>query len=96
MDVYHQISAGVHYPATLIEVGLNDARVPYWEGAKLAARMQDAMTGNVPVLLSVDAEAGHIGSNTLQTSTSIADMYGFFFWQLGMLEANLPRLGDSQ
>src|ERR671910_1789139 len=29
----------VAYPATLVQVSLNDSQVPFWEGAKLVAKM---------------------------------------------------------
>ena len=34
----------VSYPSTLVQVSLNDSQVPYWEGAKLVAKMRALKT----------------------------------------------------
>jgi oligopeptidase B len=51
------------YPATLVRVSLNDSQVPYWEGAKLVARMRALGTGERPVLLLTNFGAGHGGAS---------------------------------
>jgi oligopeptidase B len=50
------------YPALLIEAGLTDPRVTYWEPAKWAQRLRELMTGGGPVLLKTNMEAGHGGA----------------------------------
>ena len=49
------------YPHVLINVGLNDSQVPYWEGAKYAARLRDVRTDRNVTLLHCDMGAGHGG-----------------------------------
>lgn len=51
------------YPATLITAGLTDPRVTYWEPAKWAAKLRDNQTGNTPILLKTNMEAGHQGES---------------------------------
>ncbi len=51
------------YPPVLVEVSLNDSQVPYWEGAKYAARMRDRTTSSHPVLLKTNLAAGHGGAS---------------------------------
>jgi oligopeptidase B len=51
------------YPATLVRVSLYDSQVPYWEGAKLVAKMRAHTTGNAPVLLVTNFGAGHGGAS---------------------------------
>ena len=51
------------YPATLVRVSLNDSQVPYWEGAKLVARMRDCDTGGAPIVLLTNFGAGHGGAS---------------------------------
>ncbi len=48
-----------NYPPILIQVGLNDRRVPYWEGAKYYAKLSELTTGNGPYLLSTNFTQGH-------------------------------------
>ena len=49
------------YPHVLVNVGLNDSQVPYWEGAKYAARLRDVRTDKNLTLLHCDMGAGHGG-----------------------------------
>jgi prolyl oligopeptidase len=84
MDTIQHIKVGTRYPAVLITTGLNDPRVSPWEPAKLAAALQGSGTAN-PVLLRVDADAGHgIGSTKTQNDELYADMYAFVFWRSGL------------
>jgi len=87
MDTLQHIKAGARYPAVLITVGLNDARVAPWEPAKLTAMLQASGTPN-PVLLRVDADAGHgvIGSTKTQSDQENADIYSFIFWRAGVAD----------
>ena len=84
MDPYQHVRDGVTYPAIMITTGLNDPRVPPWEPAKFAARLQASGTPN-PVLLRVDSEAGHgIGSTREQRDELWLDTLSFIFWRAGM------------
>jgi prolyl oligopeptidase len=86
MDTITHIKKGTQYPAVMITTGLNDPRVASWEPAKLAAALQASGTTK-PVLLRIDAEAGHgIGSNKTQTDELAADTVAFVFWRAGLPE----------
>ncbi|HEV8592693.1 MAG TPA: prolyl oligopeptidase family serine peptidase, partial [Pyrinomonadaceae bacterium] len=52
-----------NYPNMLIEISLNDSQVPYWEGAKFAAKIRDMKTDDNVVLLKTNMGAGHGGSS---------------------------------
>lgn len=47
----------------LIEISLNDSQVPYWEGAKFAAKIREMNTDKNPILLKTNMGAGHGGSS---------------------------------
>jgi prolyl oligopeptidase len=82
---YHHVKQGVDYPAVLLETGINDPRVPSWQAAKMAARLQAATSSHLPILLRVDKDAGHgIGSDRNQRAELLADEYIFLAWQLGL------------
>ncbi len=49
------------YPPMLITGGLTDPRVTYWEPAKWAAKLRDHQTGDAPILLKINMDAGHAG-----------------------------------
>ncbi len=51
------------YPAILATGGLSDPRVTYWEPAKWAARLREATTSGLPVLLKINMDAGHAGAS---------------------------------
>ncbi|HEV2385895.1 MAG TPA: prolyl oligopeptidase family serine peptidase [Candidatus Acidoferrales bacterium] len=81
---YEHVASGVRYPAVLLEAGMNDARVGPWQSAKMAARLQAASTSGLPILLHIDAGAGHaLGSTAEQARTRFADEMSFLLWQLG-------------
>lgn len=86
MSTYHQIRDGVAYPAVMLVHGLNDPRVDVWHSTKAAARLQAATSSGRPVLLRLDAQAGHgIGSTAQQRQSLEADIDAFLLWQMGKL-----------
>jgi len=83
MDTIRHIKKGVQYPAVMVTTGLNDPRVASWEPAKVAAALQASGTPR-PVLLRIDAQAGHgIGSTKTQSDDLDADIIAFVFWRAG-------------
>lgn len=81
---YQNVRDGVDYPAMLIDCGANDPRCPPWHGRKLAARLQAATGGELPILLRVREGAGHgtIGHDD-QTRQS-AEVLALFAEHLGL------------
>jgi oligopeptidase B len=76
-----------NYPATLVKVSLNDSQVPYWEGAKLVAKLRTMKTDNNPLLLKVNFGAGHGGaSGRYDALRETAFDYAFMLWQMGITE----------
>jgi oligopeptidase B len=76
-----------NYPATLVKVSVNDSQVPYWEGAKLVAKMRMMKTDNNPLLLKVNFGAGHGGaSGRYDAFRETAFDYAFMLWQMGISE----------
>ncbi len=51
------------YPNMLIETSLNDSQVPFWEGAKLAAKIRAMKTNDAQILLKTNMGAGHGGAS---------------------------------
>ncbi|EGQ8312272.1 S9 family peptidase [Vibrio parahaemolyticus] len=47
------------YPPMLVQVGLIDQRVPYWEGAKYLAKVSELSEHTGPYLLQTDFNSGH-------------------------------------
>jgi prolyl oligopeptidase len=84
MDAYQHVRDGVKYPSILLTTGLHDPRVSSWEPTKMTARLQAATGSKNPVLLRVDADAGHgIGSTRTQRDIETADVIAFILWRTG-------------
>jgi prolyl oligopeptidase len=73
------------YPATLVLTGDHDDRVVPAHSFKFAATLQEKNTGNQPVLLRIDVNAGHGGGKpTSKQIDEFTDMWSFVFFNLGM------------
>jgi prolyl oligopeptidase len=83
---YHHVKDGTRYPATLLSTGESDNRVDPMHSRKMAARLQDAQKDPTrPVLLRVDASAGHgQGKPASKLADQFTDELGFAFSQLGI------------
>jgi prolyl oligopeptidase len=81
MDAYQHVVKGKTYPAFLITGGLNDPRVEPWEGAKLAARLEE-MPNHRPVLYRLEEQAGHgLGTTKATRDAEEADITAFILWR---------------
>lgn len=73
------------YPNMLIEISLNDSQVPYWEGAKLVAKIRELNTGNNTILLKTNMGAGHGGaSGRYDRLKEVAFEYAYALTQVGI------------
>jgi oligopeptidase B len=74
-----------NYPNMLIEISLNDSQVPYWEGAKWAAKLRDMKTDNNIILLKTNMGAGHGGSSgRYDRLKEVAFDYAYALTQVGI------------
>src|SRR6187401_366545 len=87
---YHHVTNSTAYPAVLFPCGENDGRVAPYHSRKMIARLDEANKSNNPILLRTSSSAGHgIGTALSERIKQSADMYAFFFTQLGM--SGTPR-----
>jgi oligopeptidase B len=76
-----------NYPSMLVKISLNDSQVPYWEGAKLVARLRAMKTDNNPLLLKTNMGAGHGGSSgRYDFLHEVAFDYAYMLWQMGIAQ----------
>ena len=81
---YDNVKAG-NYPAMLVQISLNDSQVPYWEGAKLVAKLRAMKTDRNPLILKTNMGAGHGGSSgRYDALRETAFTYAFMLWQMGV------------
>ncbi len=81
---YHHVEADTAYPAVLFASSDSDDRVDPLHARKMTAALQAATTGG-PVLLRIEAHAGHGGADLVRSTVeTYTDYYAFLFDQLGM------------
>jgi oligopeptidase B len=74
-----------NYPNMLIETSINDSQVPYWEGAKFAAKIRELKTGDNTILLKTNMGAGHGGaSGRYDALKEVAFNYAYALSQVGI------------
>jgi oligopeptidase B len=71
------------YPAMLVNGGLNDPRVPYWEPAKWVAKLRAMKTDSNALLFKTDMSSGHFSaSDRYKYIKETAVEYSFILDQL--------------
>ena len=83
----HNVKEGVEYPATLITTADHDDRVVPAHSFKFAAELQSKQTGNNPILIRIETDAGHgAGTPVSKTIEQYADLFGFTLYNMGFTE----------
>ncbi len=79
----HNVKEGIEYPATLVTTGDHDDRVVPAHSFKFAAELQDKQSGNNPVLIRIETNAGHgAGTPVSKTIDQYADIFGFTLYNM--------------
>jgi prolyl oligopeptidase len=82
---YHHVRQGVAYPAVLLATAESDTRVDPMHARKMAARLQAATSADRPVLLRLEARAGHgAGKPLSKVLDELTDSWTFVFSELGV------------
>ncbi len=82
---YHNIRAGVRYPAVLVTTADTDDRVVPGHSFKYIAALQAAETGDAPHLIRIETRAGHgSGKPTEMQIEEYGDMYAFIAQHTGL------------
>ena len=80
----HNVKPGTKYPAILVTTADHDDRVVPAHSFKYAAALQAAQAGEDPVIIRIDTKSGHGASSTTKQLEQTADIYSFFFYNLGV------------
>ncbi len=92
---YHNITAGVAYPPTLVVTADHDDRVVPGHSFKFMARLQAAQSGSNPTLIRIESDAGHgAGVPTEKKIAEAADQWAFLAEHLD-LEPQIPQSDES-
>jgi len=82
---YHNLKAGVKYPATMVTTADTDDRVVPGHSFKFAARLQEVHAGDAPVLIRIETKAGHgAGKPTAKIIEELTDAWAFLVRNLKM------------
>ncbi|MGB1032492.1 MAG: prolyl oligopeptidase family serine peptidase, partial [Flavobacteriales bacterium] len=81
---YHNLTAQ-DYPATMVTTADHDDRVVPAHSFKFAARLQEMHTGNSPVLIRIEENAGHgAGKPTSKVIDEQSDKWAFMLANMGL------------
>jgi prolyl oligopeptidase len=81
----HNLKKGVRYPATLVWTADHDDRVVPAHSFKFAATLQQDNSGDNPVLIAIQHNAGHgTGMDTDKRLSETADRYAFVWYNMGI------------
>jgi prolyl oligopeptidase len=82
---YHHVREGAMYPAVLLATAESDTRVDPMHARKMTARLQAASGSGRPVLLRLEAKAGHgAGKPLSKVLDELTDTWTFVFRELGL------------
>jgi prolyl oligopeptidase len=86
----HNVRKNVKYPATLITTGDHDDRVVPAHSFKFAAELQDKQSGDAPVLIRIETNAGHgAGTPVSKTIEQYADVFSFTLYIMGIKDISV-------
>jgi prolyl oligopeptidase len=81
----HNVKSGTKYPATLVTTGDHDDRVVPAHSFKFAAELQAKQSGDNPVLIRIEVNAGHgAGKSVAATIQENVDMQVFTLYNMGI------------
>jgi prolyl oligopeptidase len=84
---YHNVKEA-EYPALLMMSADSDDRVDPLHARKMVAALQAKATGDKPILLRIEKNAGHGGADVAKQSVEQdADAYAFLMRELGLRRA---------
>jgi prolyl oligopeptidase len=83
---YHRIRDGVAYPATFVVTAESDTRVDPGHARKFGARLAEATSSDAPILVYVEANAGHgVGKPRDKQLEELTDRWAFLGARLGVV-----------
>lgn len=81
------------YPATMVTTADHDDRVVPAHSFKFAAQLQQAHTGEAPVLIRIETDAGHgAGKPISKVIEEQADKWAFMFYNMGVTPENPEKV----
>lgn len=83
----HNVKEGTPYPATLVTTGDHDDRVVPAHSFKFIAELQAKQTGDNPVMIRIETDAGHgAGTPVSKMIEAAADEMSFVLYNMGVVK----------
>lgn len=80
----HNVKPNTHYPATMVHTADHDDRVVPAHSFKFISELQDKQTGNLPVLIRIETNAGHgAGKPVAMQISEYVDLFAFTLHHMG-------------
>ena len=88
----HNLEKGTRYPSTMITTGDHDDRVVPAHSFKFAAKLQEYHSGDNPVLIRIETDAGHgAGKPISKIIEEQADIWSFTLHEMGIESLDQPE-----
>jgi prolyl oligopeptidase len=82
---YHRVQDRTAYPAVMIATAESDTRVDPLHARKMTARLQEATSSGLPILLRLESRAGHgAGKPLAKVLDELTDSWTFIWRELGL------------
>jgi prolyl oligopeptidase len=82
---YHNLKAGLKYPAMMVFTSDHDDRVVPAHSFKYIARLQELYKGDNPVIIRIETDAGHgFGRSIKKIIDEQTDKWSFLFYNMGV------------
>ena len=82
---YHRVQDRTAYPAVMIATAESDTRVDPLHARKMTARLQEATSSGLPILLRLESRAGHgAGKPLAKVLDELTDTWTFIWRELGL------------
>ncbi len=82
---YHKVKDGTKYPSVLLMTAESDTRVDPMHARKMAARLQQATSNDLPVIVRIESKAGHgAGKPVSKIIDAAVDEWSYLMWILGL------------
>ncbi len=80
----HNVKTGTEYPATMVHTADHDDRVVPAHSFKFISELQEKQSGNSPVLIRIETNAGHgAGKPVAMQISEYVDLFAFTLYNMG-------------
>ena len=91
----HNVKEGAKYPATMVHTADHDDRVVPAHSFKFISELQDKQTGELPVLIRIETNAGHgAGKPVAMQISEYVDLFAFTLYNMGF--ESLPNAPQTK